>query len=115
MTNRLKTEIWIQAQIRRCFIENTPAFVVSRGDVERGGVLLKVNHFEHGCEVLQPTTDMNGGRVWMRLTGDVMVNEHDADDIISKRHQYDMDLWVVEIEDSNGHFNIEHFLDEPVD
>lgn len=115
MTHRLKTEMWVQAQVRRCFIENTPAFIVARGDAERGGILLKINHFKNGCEILQPITDMNGDRVWMRLTGDVMVDEREADEIVSKRRQYDTDLWVVEIEDTGGNFNIEHFLDEPVD
>ena len=110
MIPRLNTEMWVQALVRRCFVENMPAFIVARGDAERGGILLKINHFKDGCEILQPTTGMNGERLWMRLTGDGMVDEGDADKTIEKRRQYDSDLWVVEIEDPDSCFK----LDEPI-
>ena len=101
--------------MRRCHIENTPAFIVARGDEERGGVVIKLNHFSKGCEVLQPITDMNGERVWMRITGEVAVVETVADELIAKRRKYDNDLWVIEIEDPEGSLNMEAFLDEKVE
>ena len=107
MSHRLNTELWVQALVRRCFVDNIPAFIVARGDKERGGILLKVNHFNNGCEVLQPTTGMDGERIWMRLTGDAMVDESDADVIVSKRRKYDTDLWVIEIEDPDSRFDLD--------
>ncbi len=95
-------------------MENIPAFIVARGDNERGGILLKINHFQAGCELLQPTTNMEGARVWTRLTGDDMVDESEADAIVAKRRKFDTDLWVVEIEDNEGRFEIARFLNEPV-
>lgn len=111
---RLNIQTWIQAQLRRCNVENIPAFVVARGDEARGGILLKVNHFSKGCELLQAMTDMDGERVWMRLTGDEMVDEKEADDAIRKRRKFDEDLWVIEIEDNDGRFDLVEFLGEPI-
>lgn len=110
MTSRLKTQVWVQALVRRCFLDNIPAFILARGDIDRGGILLKVNHFASGCEILQPTTDMRGDRIWMRLSKEQMVHERDADEIVAKRRQYDSDLWVVEIEDAEGRFELDDSL-----
>ena len=107
MPNRLNTDLWVQALVRRCFIENIPAFIVARGDAERGGIILKVNHFKNGCEILQPTTGMDGERIWMRLTGDNMIDESEADAVVTKRRKYDSDLWVVEIEDQDSRFTLD--------
>ena len=51
----------------------------------------------------------------MRLTGDKLVDEAEADAVVTKRRQYDTDLWVVEIEDSEGTFDVEDFLGEAVE
>jgi hypothetical protein len=40
---RLPTELWVQAHLRRCSVDATPAALLRRGESERGTVLLKLN------------------------------------------------------------------------
>ena len=111
MKPRLHTDLWIKAHIRTCHANNIPAFVVARGDAERGGVLLKINHFKDGVELLQPTTNMEGDRVWMPVMGKDVVDERSADAFIAKRRSTDSDLWVVEIEDNDGRYELGEQID----
>jgi len=110
MRPRLKAEVWVMAHIRRCFAADIPAFLRRRGDADAGGVLLKINGFEAGCTVLEPTTDLSGDRAWLRATGNSPVDEARAEEVIAGRLKNDPDLWVLEIEDPQGR----HQLDDPV-
>jgi len=110
MQPRLKSEIWVKAHIRRCFAHDIPAFLRRRGDGAAGGILIKINRFEAGCTVLEPTMSLDGGRAWIRATGPEPVDEARADALIDQRLRTDPDLWVVEIEDRDRR----HRLDEPV-
>jgi len=110
MQARLKAEIWIKAHIRRCYALDMPAYLRHRGDPDAGGILVKINRFEAGCELLEPMMDMHGGRAWMRASGPAPVEETAAEEAISRRLKTDPDLWVIEIEDREGR----HELDEPV-
>lgn len=40
---RLKSEIWVKAQLRLCDIAFLPCVVARRGDADAGQVLVKVN------------------------------------------------------------------------
>ena len=42
VTPRLKTALWVQAQVRRCDLELIPVVVARRGDPDAGSVLLKL-------------------------------------------------------------------------
>lgn len=97
MTDALKTKLWIDAHIRACFAQELPAFVLARGDAERGGILLKIDQFEAGVMLLERTLDFDGNRVWRRLLagGDGPA----ASEKIAKKRSFDEDLWVIEIED----------------
>lgn len=105
---RLKTSIWVDAHIRRCWISDIPAVLVRRGH-DAGVVLIKTNAFENGCVVLTPAVRASG-RVWIRGTGPDPVSEAEADSYIARQVRIDPDLWVIEIEDREGR----HLLDEPV-
>lgn len=109
--SRLTAEFWVKAHIRRCAVENVPAVVVRRGDATAGQVILKLNGFASGCEVLVAGTAMDGGRLWRRATGAEPVSEADADAYIARQADYDPDLWVLEIEDPERR----HFLSEAVE
>lgn len=110
MGPRLKTEIWVKAHMRRCRVDGLDAYLRHRGHAEAGGILLKIARFAEGCELLEPTTGMNGARAWMRTSGPAPVDDARAEETIARRLARDPDLWVVEIEDPEGR----HSLDEPV-
>jgi hypothetical protein len=99
---RIKTEHWVHAHLRRCAVEAVPAFVVRRGDNERGMVLLKINTLENGCRVLTQARDLDGLLGWLAVLDGAFVPESEADAYIARQTARDPDLWVVEIEDRQG-------------
>ncbi len=104
---RLKTEIWVQAAVRRANIDGGIVTVVAKGDPTAGSVLVKINRFADGCQVLAETRDAEGRRAWYRGTGAAAVDEPTADAYIERARKRDPDLWVVEVEDRTGHLPFE--------
>ena len=103
----LKAEIWVQAQIKICDKNALSAVVVRRGDSDAGTILLKLNRFDAGCEVLTQMRTAEGKRAWMRSTGDNPVQESKADAYIERQLKFDPDIWVLEIEDSDYRYEID--------
>ncbi|WP_262693496.1 DUF1491 family protein [Kordiimonas aquimaris] len=97
MESRIKTSLWIEAHIRICFAADMPAFVVARGDSDRGGVLLKVDQFDAGITLYEKTMDFDGNAVWRCLYSGA--NTAEISEKIAKKRDFDPDLWVLEIED----------------
>ena len=110
MQERLKTELRVQAWLRRCAVAGLMATVARKGDAEAGALFLKVNRFRAGCEVFSGATRPDGQPAWLRATGAVPVPEAEADAYLTRQSRYDTDLWIVEIEDPKGAFT----LDEPI-
>ena len=110
MVPRIKADIWVAAEIRRCRVAGIDAYLVRRGDEHAGAILIKHNRLDGDCTVYTPTSSPDGGRAWSRGTGEAPVPEADADAYIARQRGYDPDLWVLEIEDPKG----EWILAEPV-
>ena len=108
---RLKADIWIRALIRRAQVAGAFAAVVRKGDETAGSLLLKVNSLDGQAIVYVPGYDMDGQRVWRLHSAAGATPEADADIYIEKAVSRDPDVWVVEVEDSQGRA----FLDEPVE
>lgn len=105
MVDALKTSLWIEAHIRTCFSRNCPAFVVARGDADRGGILLKLDRFNAGIFLYERTLDFDGNRVWRQVLagGD----SAQAKTTIEKKRSFDQDIWVLEIEDLRGVYELD--------
>ena len=102
----LKAGIWVQAQIRVCDKNALPAVVVRRGNPDAGTILLKLNRFDAGYEVLTQVRTAEGNRAWMRSIGDNPVQESEADAYIERQLKFDPDIWVLEIEDAEYCYEI---------
>ena len=96
---RLKSELWIKAQLRLCDLNCMPAVIARRGDADAGQILLKVMKSRVSGEVLARRFDAQGRRAWMIL---VQGSESDCDAYIAREADVDPDLWVLEIEDARG-------------
>lgn len=103
---KLRTDIWVSAQVRTCDRAFIPVVVSRRGDPVAGAVLLKINKLAAGCIVLSQVRDMEGALSWMRGTGPEPVAEPDADQYIARQVKFDPDIWVVEIEDRDGTYEV---------
>ncbi|MCV6823266.1 MULTISPECIES: DUF1491 family protein [Halocynthiibacter] len=105
--SRLTAEIWVSAYLTRLRLADIPAFVVTKGDLTAGAVLVKLNTLDGNAEAFQKSFDlMTGERTWISLHAGP---EADVDASIAKQRSFDPDLWVIEVEDRAGR----HLLDEP--
>lgn len=104
---RLTAQFWVQAYMTRLQLQNIPAFVVAHGDDTAGAVLVKLNTLDGQATAFHRSVDlMTGARNWVELTKGA---EAEVDATIKKQRGFDPDLWVIEVEDTQGR----HLLDEP--
>jgi hypothetical protein len=122
MSARLKTDLWVQAQVRLCDLQFIPIAVTQRGDPDAGSILLKLLHKDGLCLLLRRSTTFEGEQGWAiaagggaagsgvaggRVTETREVSEDTADGYIERESARDRDLWVVEIEDYDGRYEID--------
>jgi len=107
---RLKTKLWISAQIRHCDRAFIPAVVARRGDSDAGQVMILRNLLDGTFELFARTTDLDGARVWRCATGPAPVDYPAAEKLIVREAEFDPDIWVLEIEDRDRKYE----LDAPV-
>ena len=105
---RLKTEIYVQALIRRCEVAGAAAYLVRHGADEAGAVVIKVNRLDGSCLVLSQAR-RGEEAVWLRPLGE-SCDEQRAADYFARQLRIDPDLWIVEIEDRQGR----SFVTEPI-
>ncbi len=103
---RLTSEFWVDAYRNRLDFFNIPVFLRKRGDATAGVVLIKLNTLDGQAKLFQRGFAIEGPRGWEVL---VQGPDRDVEDAIEKQSRFDRDLWVLEIESSNG----ETLLDEP--
>ncbi|WP_207481682.1 DUF1491 family protein [Arenibaculum pallidiluteum] len=100
--DRLPTELWIRAHLRRLTADAIPAYVMRKGSPMGGTLLLKLNQLDLGCRVLTQARDPDGRLGWLAAKSGAFMPEPDADAYIARAVARDPDLWVVEIEDRQG-------------
>jgi hypothetical protein len=101
-SDRLPTELWLKAHMRRLSIEGIPVAITHRGEAMGGTVLLKLNQLELGCRVLTQARGFDGALGWLAAFQNQLVAEPEADAYIARAVKRDPDLWVLEIEDRAG-------------
>ena len=107
MTARLKTALWVQAQVRLCDLNFIPVAIGHKGDPDAGSVLMKLLRKDGLCLLLRRITTLDGAPGWMAAAGEGEVNEATADSYIDREIGRDRDLWVIEIEDYDGRYVID--------
>ena len=107
---RLRTNLWISAQIRLCDLAFIPAVVARRGDSDAGQVIVLRNFLNGTFELFVRTTDLNGFPAWRRVSGPDPVNNEAVEKIIGREAEFDPDVWVLEVEDRDSKYK----LDAPV-
>ena len=111
MQARLPALLWIEALVRRAQIGAASAFIVRRGDAERGDVLVKVSTLNQEARLYRPSIDLEGRRIFLDLAVQgIGPDELVIDSYVARACDRDPDLWVVEIEDRQGR----HFITEPI-
>ena len=103
---RIATELRVKALIRRAGAGGASAYVVRRGDPERGALYVKIATLDGRARVLGPAppsfdapTEEGGLQPHLDPTG---VVEREADGYLAQQADFDGDMWLVEIEDREG-------------
>jgi len=104
---RLRVEIWIKAQVRMCDLAMTPAYIRRRGDADAGAVILKLDRLDGTSEIFVQARTGEGSRAWTRGTGEGPVLEAAAETYIQRQLKFDPDIWVLEIEDPGGKYQLD--------
>jgi hypothetical protein len=104
MDTRVKTGLWVRAQVRLCDIAGRPAMILRHGDDDAGVVILKLIGADGAVRLLAQTTAPEGGLAWHRPLGAAPVAEADAEAYIARQAGYDPDIWVLEILDRDQGF-----------
>ena len=106
----LNTDLWVGALIRRAQNGGAFAAVERKGDPTAGAVLVKALNRRAGeARLFAEATRGDGEWIWMQPVDSLIEAELDA--YIVRAARIDPDIWVVEIDDSEGR----HFLTEPVE
>ncbi|MBU1286100.1 MAG: DUF1491 family protein [Alphaproteobacteria bacterium] len=109
---RLPSKLWVEALIRSVEVAGSSAFVVQKGDADRGDTLIKVSRLDGTAVAYTPSTNLEGDRIFRNLLAQgVGPDEASVDAYIQRARSRDSDLWVVEIEDREGR----HFITEPIE
>lgn len=107
VASKIKAGIWVQAQIRLCDINFIPLMVRHKGDPDSGAILLKIDKGEAGCSVLSQVRDVDGNPGWMYGGGGELIEQKEAEAYIQRQIKRDPDLWVLEIEDQKGRYELD--------
>ncbi len=103
---RLRSKIWVQAYLKRLELQTIPAYVMAHGDDHSGVILVKISKMDGFAELHQKTFDLQNNRnVWVKILEDLDV---EIDIFLEKQKANDPDLWIIEVESSNG----QNYLDE---
>jgi len=94
---RIKAGFWVQAALRLGQADGRYGVVIRKGDADAGGILLLLRGHA-GLVVLTQIRDGEGNPAWLRGTGEVPVEEAEADSYVAKQLRYDPDLWVLEFD-----------------
>lgn len=103
---KIKTELWVQAQIKLCDINFIPIVVRKKGDPDSGAIILKIRQKDSSYRVLSQVRDHNGNLSWMYCGGGESIDDDQSEIYIRNQINLDPDLWVIEIEDQEDKYQL---------
>ena len=101
----VKSEIWVQAFMRRCFAQGHYGALLRKGAPEAGAIYVVINRLD-GRNFLYgpppgPAYDEIGEKRWELVKPDPL-DGLELQKWIASITRIDPDIWVVEIEDRDG-------------
>lgn len=102
---RVRSDFWVSAYLRRCDIEGIAAALRRRGAAEAGVIFVKVDHMNGEASLYGPAPQSLIGleavdRSFVALAQ--WVGAADIEARIAREIRFDTDLWLVEIDARDG-------------
>lgn len=107
MSARVKSDLWVSAQVRLCDRLAVPAVVVRKGDPDSGAILVRVEDADRKVVVWTQVHTVEGERGWMRGTGPAPVSAEEAESYVKRAIDRDYDIWILDIEDRHGRYKLD--------
>lgn len=111
---RLKASIWVKAYVRAVQVNGAQAYVVRHGDDDAGAVFVRINKLDGTSLIYGPAAAGLSGaeeeRAFELMTKPEGISDADADSRLLREHEFDSDLWLVEVEDRQGRHFLEAWL-----
>lgn len=102
---KLTADFWVHAHIALLQGHHIPSYVIRRGDASSGAILVRLNYLDGTSQVFAQGYDPQGRTGWRALSE--KQSDADIETILAQQISYDMDVWILEIEDHKGR----HYLD----
>ena len=105
--DRLKTGIWVQAQVRLCGIQNIPIYVLRSGDADAGALFLKISSRDGLCRLYTQMRAISGDIAWTSAGAELRMTDADAGAYLERQKNIDPDIWIIEIEDPEDRYELD--------
>lgn len=104
---RLRSDIWVQAYLRRCAVEGVVAVLRRRGAAEAGAIFVKIDRLDGHAVLYGPAPPMGElphgvDRMFIKMHAADSLSPADAEARLAREREFDPDIWVVEVEDRAG-------------
>jgi hypothetical protein len=104
MSDRLTSDFWVSAYVRRCHLEGAFAVIRRRGGREAGAIFLIVDRLDGTNDFYAPAPqselDDTRGRAFERVAE--RVDGLAVEERLARELRFDPDAWVVAVEDKDG-------------
>ncbi|MGE0153403.1 MAG: DUF1491 family protein [Reyranellaceae bacterium] len=107
MSVRVKSDLWVAAQVRLCDRLTVPAVVARKGDPDSGAILVRIEDGERKVVVWTQVITAEGERGWMKGTGPDPVSPEEAENYVRRAVERDYDIWILDIEDRHGRYRLD--------
>ncbi|MEE2760833.1 MAG: DUF1491 family protein [Pseudomonadota bacterium] len=105
--DRLKTRLWVQAQVRICSKKNIPIYVLRSGDQDAGALILKITGRGGLCRLYSQIRGLSGEISWTRAGARERMTEADTGPYLERQKNIDPDIWIIEIEDPENRYELD--------
>ena len=110
MSDRLRSDIWVSAYLRRCAVKGAVAVLRRRGAAEAGAIYIKLDWLDGRASLYAPAPPDLASEDTSERRFECIVKEADAASVeerMTREIRFDPDLWIIEVDDRKGRF----FLD----
>jgi len=102
--DRLRTVLWVEAQMILCSQRNQPVYVKKKGDPDAGVIFLRLNKLDGTNELFTQIREIEGILNWLPVGNKGRLNDIEIDEYLAKQETYDPDIWIIEVEDPKDKF-----------